>query len=129
MRRGDLEGILNDPGNVFTQSQLGDFCLHIALGLEYLHSKGVAHSDLKTQNILVDSNNVAKIADFGLSFIADSNKREEKTSGSFGHKSFNGTESWKDRWSERVNVMATTRSNFGRQIRYRWRYFYIRLNY
>jgi serine/threonine protein kinase/2',3'-cyclic-nucleotide 2'-phosphodiesterase (5'-nucleotidase family) len=84
MERGDLEGVLNDPGNVFSQMQLGDFCLHIALGLEYLHSKGIAHSDMKTQNVLVDSNFVAKIADFGLSFIADSEKRKKKkASGSF----------------------------------------------
>ncbi|KAJ7982934.1 kinase-like domain-containing protein [Mycena polygramma] len=45
--------------------------LDVATGLNYLHSKGVVHGDLKAANILVTPSGRACIADFGLSFIVD----------------------------------------------------------
>lgn len=37
----------------------------VIMGLEYLHSKGVTHRDMKPENILISGEDV-KIADFGL---------------------------------------------------------------
>ena len=41
----------------------------IAISVMYLHSKGIAHSDLKAANILVDGNGSARVADFGVRLL------------------------------------------------------------
>ncbi|KAL1669009.1 hypothetical protein GGF50DRAFT_45197 [Schizophyllum commune] len=54
-------GTDEDPADVLR------YLLEIARGMEYLHSKGVLHGDLKAANVLVDDNHHAVISDFGQS--------------------------------------------------------------
>lgn len=43
----------------------------LAAGLAYLHSKGMAHRDMKPENILIDSDFQVKIIDFGFAMRGD----------------------------------------------------------
>ena len=53
-----------------------DICHGIALALAYLHSNGIVHRDLSSNNVLlIGPGNRAKVTDFGMSKLADANPR------------------------------------------------------
>lgn len=62
----DLTGILKHKTFKLPPGQIKHLARQFFSGLHYLHHKGILHRDLKASNILVSSNGVLKIADFGL---------------------------------------------------------------
>ncbi|KAK7689557.1 hypothetical protein QCA50_007349 [Cerrena zonata] len=60
-----------DPIAIKTQVDEWVWIVQIAKGLAYLHTLGIIHGDLRAANILLDENYNIKLADFGLSLVAD----------------------------------------------------------
>ncbi|KAH0791057.1 TKL family protein kinase [Histomonas meleagridis] len=66
MVNGSLYNFLKERGEDLTPTDRSLIALDVALGLEYLHSRGIIHRDLKSLNVLLDEKKRAKICDFGL---------------------------------------------------------------
>ncbi|EFY87997.1 putative cell division cycle related protein kinase 7 [Metarhizium acridum CQMa 102] len=62
----DLTGLLNHPTFKLAPAQKKDLAKQLFEGLDYLHTRGVLHRDIKAANILVSNTGVLKLADFGL---------------------------------------------------------------
>ncbi|KAL0760762.1 hypothetical protein Bca101_076912 [Brassica carinata] len=67
----DLLGLASIPGIKFSQPQVKCYMKQLLSGLHHCHSRGVLHRDIKGSNLLIDSNGVLKIADFGLATFFD----------------------------------------------------------
>jgi serine/threonine protein kinase len=88
---GDLcSRIQKSERNPFLWRDRLSVAIDTSLGLSHLHSHRppVFHRDIKTQNILLDKNGSAKLADFGLAVLAQANQsalRVKQTSGTIGY--------------------------------------------
>ena len=51
----------------FSEETASKFIYEIGLGLQEIHKNKIMHRDIKPENILIGSNSIMKIADFGWS--------------------------------------------------------------
>lgn len=69
---------LISSGEKINITQALDLLKQACRGLEYAHQQGFVHCDIKPQNMLLTTNNVLKITDFGISRALDTVTREEQ---------------------------------------------------
>jgi len=81
---GDLAGMLDERGKL-TLDEAIPLLVQIAAGLNFAHSRGVVHRDVKPANILLDGdppNPIIKIVDFGIARALESDATRLTKAGS-----------------------------------------------
>jgi len=71
---GDFFDFISKNGEQFDEKLIRSFFRQLIDGMEYLHESGVAHLDLKPENLLMGANFSLKIADFDLSHVKGDSK-------------------------------------------------------
>uniref|UniRef100_A0A671YWV8 receptor protein-tyrosine kinase n=1 Tax=Sparus aurata TaxID=8175 RepID=A0A671YWV8_SPAAU len=71
MENGSLDAFLRKHDGQFTVIQLVGMLRGVASGMKYLSDMSYVHRDLAARNILVNSNLVCKVSDFGLSRVLE----------------------------------------------------------
>ncbi|KAI9080454.1 hypothetical protein K1719_037568 [Acacia pycnantha] len=69
MSRGSLYDFLHKQRGVFKLPSLLKVAIDVSKGMNYLHQNNIIHRDLKTANLLMDENEVVKVADFGVARV------------------------------------------------------------
>lgn len=65
---GSLKQVIEAVG-IISGKRAIKVAIDVATGLAHAHARGLVHCDVKSQNILVDKDGNAKIADFGVAYI------------------------------------------------------------
>lgn len=70
--KGELYQLLRTRrGRRFPEDVAQHYFVQTARGLQYLHGRNIVHRDLKPENLLVNHDDVLKIADFGWCAVSD----------------------------------------------------------
>ena len=110
---GNLEQLVQSTGGIDENTSMIYF-KQIIEGIQYLHSRGVAHRDITLKNILISSYGTAKLSDFGLCKLQPENSKLNTTCGTFVYvppeilleKEYNGLKA--DIWSAGICLYAMT---------------------
>ncbi|XP_014072051.1 ephrin type-B receptor 1 [Salmo salar] len=86
MENGALDSFLRQNDGQFTVIQLVGMMRGIAAGMKYLAEMNYVHRDLAARNILVNSNLVCKVSDFGLSRYLQDDTSDPTYTSSLGGK-------------------------------------------
>ena len=103
---GDLRKILKDESLKISWETRILLATHICSSIAFLHSQHIVHRDIKSHNILVTDEGVAKLCDFGFS-------RKLPRKKNYKHLSLCGTDQWMapeilmdDPYNEKADVFS-----------------------
>ena len=79
---GSVIDLMFAMDRTFTEYEISTIIAMVLKGLDYIHKKNLIHRDIKGANILINSQGIAKIADFGVGvqLINEINRKSKKGS-------------------------------------------------
>ncbi|KAF7140889.1 hypothetical protein RHSIM_Rhsim06G0011000 [Rhododendron simsii] len=69
MSRGSVFDYLHKQKRIFKLPAILKVAIDVSKGMNYLHHNKIVHRDLKAANLLMDENDVVKVADFGVAKV------------------------------------------------------------
>ena len=70
-----LQHLKSQPKNKVPESEMISIFKSLLKAIDYLHSKHIVHRDIKLENIMMDTQNIIKIIDFGFSLRINDNTK------------------------------------------------------
>lgn len=111
MESGSLEDILRSdyPEGLETEALIATLLKDVLLALEYFHANHQIHRDLRSNNILVSGDGIAKLSDFGMaSSLIKGGQRKMSTLSMYGDPCYMAPEILKNEngYSEKTDIWS-----------------------
>lgn len=85
-------------GTFPVQTQVYGIFIQMVSAVTYMHSRRVAHRDLKLENVLLDSSGLVRITDFGLSVVIPVGTRDPVCDTACGSRAYAAPEMWSGKY-------------------------------
>lgn len=85
---GDTLEYILEKRKTISEKEAIEYSLQILDGLSAIHENGIVHRDITPSNIIVSTDGIVKIIDFGISRVSDKSKsRDTRLLGTYGYAS------------------------------------------
>ena len=79
---GSLQSLIKQKNITISEDLVNKYVKQILDGLDYIHSQGIIHRDIKAANLLYTKDAVVKLADFGFAYILNDHEKTNSLVGS-----------------------------------------------